>query len=128
MSAGTANITIEQGATFAQPVQLKDSSDTARNLSGYTAKAQIRSANRIDLLTDELTGTESTGAGKIAFSKSDVSLPGPDTVTLNLTAAETAAIDANSGIWELQITSSGGVVERILEGSVTINKQLIQTP
>jgi hypothetical protein len=40
-------------------------------------------------------------------------------ISLALTATETAAI-ASSGVYDLEITSSGGVVERVVEGDFNL--------
>ena len=40
-------------------------------------------------------------------------------ISLSLTATETAAI-TSSGVYDLEITSSGGVVERVVEGNFNL--------
>ena len=43
--ATISNIFIDQDANFSTTVTIKDSSDTALNLTGYTARAQLRKAH-----------------------------------------------------------------------------------
>jgi hypothetical protein len=40
-------------------------------------------------------------------------------ISLSLTAAQTAAI-TSSGVYDLEITSSGGAVERVVEGNFNL--------
>jgi len=54
----------------------------------------------------------STANGKMTLNASGE-------ISLSLTATETAAI-TSSGVYDLEITSSGGVVERVVEGNFNL--------
>lgn len=106
--ATTTNIVIEQGATFSQEFIVKDSAGSAKDLTGYTATAQIRRSYYSSTATDFTTAIVA-GDGK---------------VTLSLTAAETAAISVGSTgnnryVYDLEVASSSETL-RPFEGIVTV--------
>lgn len=114
MSAGIYDIYIEQGATYNQPLVWKDSSGTAVNVTGYTARMQIRKT--VDASTIILTLT--TENGRITVGGSN------GLITLLVSAADTAALTTFCGVYDLEVISPTGVVTRLLEGQVEISKEV----
>lgn len=114
MSAGYHHFIIEQGATFGQTLTLKDSSDTVINLTGY-------SAAEMDLRkTPEATAVVATltiANGRIALGGS------AGTVTLLITAADTANLAEGDGHYDLEITT-GTSIYRILEGTYSVRRNI----
>lgn len=109
MTAGTYNLTIEAGATFTKVFTWN--SPTAVNLTGYTARAHIRGH------------IEAAGAALLELTTENarIVLGGvAGTITLKLTAAETAALTWTSGAWDLEMISGPGIVTRLLEGVATV--------
>ena len=103
--AGILNITIDQGETYTNTnsVFLADGV-TAMNLTGYTVASKMRKHyTSTTAHTINTTITNPATAGKIDSS---------------LTATETSAIKAGYYVYDLEITSSGGVVTRVVEGKV----------
>ena len=49
---------------------------------------------------------------------------GAGTITLTVSASDTAALTAGNGVYDLEIVSSGGVVTRLIEGSYTISREV----
>ena len=47
MAAGLYTFTIEQGATYTSEIQWKNAANTAVDLSGYTAKMQLRDSQDV---------------------------------------------------------------------------------
>jgi hypothetical protein len=111
----TYNLEINQGATLALVATWRDSAGTAINLTGYTARLNVRetyaSTSAVLTLTTENAGiTLGDAAG---------------TITLSATATVTAALTAPfSGVYDLELVSGGGVVTRLLEGSATISPEV----
>jgi len=106
--ATTTNIVIEQGATFSQEFTVLDSAGSAKNLTGYTATAQMRRSHYSSTST--------------AFTTAVVNATGK--VTLSLTAAETAAISVGSTgnnrfVYDIEVASSSETL-RPFEGIVTV--------
>lgn len=114
MSAGIYDIYIEQGATYNQPLVWKDSSGTAVNVTGYTARMQIRKT--IDATTIILTLT--TENGRITVGGAN------GLITLLVSAADTAALTTFCGVYDLEVISPAGVVTRLLEGQVEVSKEV----
>ena len=111
----TYNLEINQGATLALVATWSDSAGTAINLTGYTARLNVRetyaSTSAVLTLTTENSGIVLGGAA--------------GTITLAATATVTAALTAPfSGVYDLELVSGGGVVTRLLEGSATISPEV----
>ena len=103
--AGILNITIDQGETYTNTnsVFLADGV-TAMNLTGYTVASKMRqNYTSTTAHTISTTITNPATAGKIDSS---------------LSATETSAIKGGYYVYDLEITSSGGVVTRVVEGKV----------
>lgn len=111
MAAGSYNVLIEAGATFSLTVTYTDAGGTPINLTGYTARMQIRDARADAVAALELNTTN----GRIVITGATGLL------TLSIAAVDTALLDMRSGVYDLIITSAGGVVTRLLEGFVTVS-------
>lgn len=115
MSAGYHHFIIEQGATFGQVLTLKDSAGSVINLSGYTSGSmQLRenpdsSTKILDI---------STANGRMVFG----GVAG--TITLTVSATDTAALTAADGVFDLEITTNAGVVTRLIEGTYSIRRNI----
>jgi hypothetical protein len=109
----TLDLLIPQGATFSRVIRWK--ADNANvNLTGYTARMQLRTSAEAITTLEDLT-TENGG----------ITLGGTaGTITLSLTATETAALPATRAVYDLELVSSGGVVTRLVEGVVTITRNI----
>ena len=110
MAAGTYNFTLEQGSTFSRQITVQENG-TALNLTGYTARMQMRSTH--DSSTIALTYTTT-----IASPASN------GIVNLSATATQSAAIEEGIYVYDLEIESSGGVVTRLMEGKVTVTPEV----
>ena len=108
------DITINQGATFELTVTWKDSTGAAINLTGYSARMQVRetysSASTVVSLTDASGITLGGAAGTIAIL-----------ISATTTAALTAPF---SGVYDLELVSAGGVVTRLLQGAATVTPEV----
>lgn len=113
MSAGTWNILIEQGATFDTTLTWKDEAGTPVNLTGYTARMQIRPEVGSSTVTLDLT----TANGRIALGGA------AGTIRLTIDAATTAALLPSVQVHDLELVV-GSTVTRLLRGSVTIDPEV----
>ncbi|NBX03384.1 MAG: hypothetical protein EBR02_04870 [Alphaproteobacteria bacterium] len=113
-SPGNYDLTIYQGATFSQILTWKDGSGELVNLTGYTARMMARES--IDAASAFITMTTENGG---------ITLGGAaGTIALSISAANTAAITAQGGVYDLELVSGGGVVTRLLAGNVFINREV----
>ena len=115
MAAGFHHFIIEQGATFQQVLTLKDSSGTLINLTGFTSGEMDLRANPE---SDTAIVTLTTANGGITLGGS------AGTVTLLISATNTANLTAQDGVYVLEITSGTGVVSRLLERSFSIRRNI----
>ena len=109
------DLEIQQGATLSLVATWKDSGGTAINLTGYTARMNVRetysSSSAFLTLTTENGGITLGGSA--------------GTITLSASATTTAALTAPfSGVYDLELVSGGGVVTRLLEGVATISPEV----
>jgi hypothetical protein len=106
--AAIANLIIDQGANFSSDVTVKDANGNAFDLTGYTTQAKLAkgySSTRTRTSMTSVIGTESTSG----------------VVALGLTATQTAALDAERYVYDVEITqTSTGVVTRVIEGLITV--------
>ncbi len=97
-------ITVYDGGTVVDGVVV---GGTVRNFTGYTGRLQIRT-----VLSNDVIITLTNGAG--------ITLSSLGVITLNMTAAQTAAIAAGDYKFDMQTTSGAGVIKTWIEGSFTI--------
>jgi len=111
--AGTYNMTIDQGATLSQQWTYKDSNDALIDLTGYTARMQVRAtvdaASTILDLTTENGGVTLGGAA--------------GTVDLAITATASAAVAAGQYVYDFELVN-GATVERLLMGKFTVRAEV----
>lgn len=113
MAATTYDILIEQGATFSQVITYKESG-VAINLTGYTARMQVRATLEAATALIELT----TANGRITLGGS------AGTITITISATDSAALTAGRGVYDLELVSGSGIVTRLLQGVATISRNV----
>lgn len=118
MVAGKYDVTIEQGATWLEEFTWTDSDDVLINLTGYTAAATVKKTYGGETL---ITATSSGGSPTITLGGA------AGTININVPHATTAAVAAQSGVWDIELTSGGGVRTRLLEGKATITPEVTTT-
>lgn len=116
MAAGKRNITIEKGATFLYDLVWQDSNLVPVDLTGYTARMQVRrTVNSDEALLDFTT---ENGAITLGGALGTIAIVGA--------AADTAAIADNikAGVYDLELISPTGRVKRLVEGDATIKPEV----
>jgi hypothetical protein len=114
MAAATHNITIEQGATFLRTLTLKNSDDTPFDLTGYTARGQIRRNHRSGNVAASFTCT--------------ITDPTAGEIQIKLTAATTADLPIYDHVYDIEIElTAASTVSRILEGTVTVSPEVTRS-
>lgn len=113
MTAGIYNFTIDQGSTWTLQLVYNNPQGAPINLTGYTARMQIRSKSN----SPTAVLTLNTGGQGITIT-------GP-TGTLDLIATDeqTGAIPAGFYVYDLEL-SNNGVITRLIQGQVTVSPQV----
>ena len=117
---GIYNFEVSQGSTINRVVTLTDENDALINLTGYTARMQIRRNADGDLI-------HPTNAEFV--SGTGLTIDGPaGTVTLNITAAQSATWPATTAVYSLELyaaTASGvRTEEKVIAGRFVINREV----
>jgi hypothetical protein len=107
-----SNIVIDQGADYSASIDVTDSDGDTIDLSGYTAAGQIRK-----------TYSSSTA---VDFTVSIASPASAGTLNIGLSNTQTNAMKAGRYVYDVEITNSGGVKTRVLEGQVEITPGVTQ--
>lgn len=110
---GKYNLKVFQGATFDELFTWKDENGLAIAFTGYTARMQARDDYSAVSPFMNLT----TENGGITLGATD------GTIHLTMNATATAAITAESGVWDLEMVAPSGAVYRLLQGSVCVRKE-----
>jgi hypothetical protein len=115
MPAATYNIIADQGATFSRVITWKSSTGTPVDLTGYTAKMQVR----VSYTSASAVLTLSTAAGSIVL--------GGALGTITITGQASAmTMDGNNYVYDLELTSGGGAVTRLIMGNFTVRAEVTQ--
>ena len=107
-----ANIFIDQGTDFSITVDVTDNAGAVLDMTGYTAEAQMRKTYESSTIGATFTTAITAADGK---------------VTLSLTDTETSAISAGRYVYDLNITSSGGITTRVVEGQAVVTPGVTRT-
>ena len=111
MTAAVYNLVIDQGSDFAIDLTIKELG-SAKDLSGYSARAQMRS-----------TRTASSVAATF-----DCTVLNPAThgvVKMSLSNSVSSALAAGRYFYDLEIhTANNAVVRRLIQGKVTLNPEV----
>ena len=108
MAAGKYNITIDQGSDFSIQLTIKESG-TAKNLTGYSARAQLRPSITSTTLSGTFTCTITNAAAGIA--------------TMAMGYAATAALVPGKYFYDLEVYT-GSVVQRLIQGNATVRGEV----
>ena len=111
MAAATYNLVIDQGSDFTLDLVVKESG-SVKNLTGYSARAQLR------------TKKDASGAATASFSCT-VTDAANAAIRMELSNAASSAISAGRYYYDLEIhTGSDAVVKRLIQGEVTVNQEV----
>jgi hypothetical protein len=97
----------QQGATFEREIVLRDDDNVIIPLTGYTGQMQIRASP---------SATTIAATATVAIAA--------DTITISLTAAETALIPAWNYYYDLELSNGSGGIDRLLEGRFEVTPEV----
>lgn len=104
------NLEIVQGSTFKHVLELRDVNGALKDLTGHTAVMQLRPVADSPVLIIELNTTNA----RLVMGGVD------GTITMNLTAVETANLTFDTAVYDLEMTAPDTTVTRIIGGKVIL--------
>jgi hypothetical protein len=115
--ATISNLNIDAASDYSSTVTISsvasDGTETAFDLTNYTVSASIRKTFASSTATD--------------FTSNIVSPPTDGKVTISLTDAQTTTLDRGRYVWDMIVTSSGGTITRVLQGTATVNPSVTRS-
>jgi tRNA threonylcarbamoyladenosine modification (KEOPS) complex Pcc1 subunit len=114
MAAATHNFLIEQGTTFTKSFIWKDSTGSVISLTGFTARMQIR--QNVSASSALLTATTENGKIDIVDDQGKI--------IISLSATDTAALNFNTAVYDLELISSASEVTRLVGGTITLSLEV----
>lgn len=111
--AGTYNMTCDQGATFDRTLTWKDASGNLVNLTGYTARMQVRTT--YDASTTVLSLTTENGGIVLGGALG--------TIRVIASATTTAALTPRTYVYDLEAVISTNVY-RLVGGTFTVRPEV----
>jgi hypothetical protein len=112
--AGQKNFEVDQNATFSFIVEYKDENDNAIDLTGASAKMQVRDTKGGSKLAVTLTSP----SGGIAID-------GPNgKLTVKMTPTQTSKIFYPKSSYDVMVVDSNGNKIKLLEGFMTLNRSV----
>jgi len=108
--SGKYNIVAEQGATFNLNFRV-ETNGTAWNLSDYDFAMQVRRSSSSSTTLLNLTSATMTNQGR---------------VSVTVSAATMANVQAGRWVYDIELTSTGNEVTRILEGRFIVTAEVTQ--
>ena len=107
-----SNIVVDQGTDYSASIDVTDSDGDTTDLTGYTGAGQIRETY------------SSTTAVDFTVTVADPATSG--VLNISLTNVQTNAMKAGRYVYDVEITSSGGIKTRVLEGQLEITPGVTQ--
>lgn len=111
--AGIYPLTIDQGATLDKLITWTSDAGIPYDITGWTAKMQIRDSPGGTLLQTLTTSDSTIVLGGAA-----------GTIRLVLAAAVTSAWTWRTGVYDLELTNPSAAVTRLLQGPVTVSPEV----
>lgn len=104
--AAVSNLSIDQGATYSVTIAVTDNTNSARDLTGYTARSQLRKSYYTTANTSFTVTIDNPLEGEI---------------DLSLTATQTSGLKAGRYVYDVELVANAtSAVERIVEGIITV--------
>jgi len=130
MAAGTYNFTIEQGTTVDFELQYTDVNNSPINLTGYSGRMQIKSgfANDKPVTYTSLSSSRYPDGTGLNFNGSSGTKPlSSGSIGIYISAVSSSAYTFAKAKYDLELVS-GNTVTRILEGVISLSKEVTTIP
>jgi hypothetical protein len=112
LNSNSLTITCQQGSTFTRRLVYKINKEVV-NLTGYTARMQVRESHSSPTFIVELTvgnGITITGA--------------TGQISITITAGATATIQPGTYVYDIELVAPNTTVQRLLEGKFVVTPEV----
>ena len=109
---GTLNLEMWQGASWDYNLTWT-TNGTAENLTGYTARMQVRDVADSDNIRLNLTSGSGITLGGTA-----------GTILLDASPTITAGVPSGQYVYDLELVTSGGAVTRLVQGTFIVDPEV----
>lgn len=110
MTAAVYNLVIDQGSDFAISFTVKEDG-SVKNLTGYSARAQMRTSRNATSIAATFTCTIAT--------------PTNGTVVMSLANGASSSLTAGTYVYDLEVfTANNASVTRLIQGSVDLTQEV----
>lgn len=99
---------VKRGESFSHSLWVKEDDDEPRDLTGYTAKLQVRVAENSEVLLE------------LASSSGITITPSTGKILIEITKVQTAALEFDIARYDLLVTSSAGISTYLVQGDFII--------
>jgi len=103
------SLALEQGSLFSIVATWKDDADALINLTGYSARMQLRKDYPSSAAVVDITEANS-GQGQLVLGGA------AGTINIRIQDEHTATLDPGRYVYDLEVKASGGDWQRLLEG------------
>jgi len=114
MPATIQNLNIEQGIPFWAGFRAKNSDDSNKNITGYTARMQLR----VSIRSPDIALEATTENAKLVLD------PTESTVVIQLTEEDTKSLVYKRYVYDLELVDTFGVPLRFIQGEVTVSPEV----
>jgi hypothetical protein len=124
MAAGKYSFTLEQGSTFERQLTYQDSNGVPIDLTGYSARMQLRPSPGSPTLYLTLSSSlRPDGTGLNMNGLTGVNPTTSGTIGIVVSAATSSLLTFDEAAYDLEIYS-GSYASRIIEGRVKLSKEV----
>ena len=112
MTPGRVNFLCPQGSTFSRRLTYKID-DIPVNLTGYSSRLQVRETHYdTETIASLVSGSGITLGGSAG------------TIDILIAASATALFDAGTWVYDLEIESTNGTIDRLVEGNFIVTPEV----
>lgn len=116
MTANVFNFELNQGSDYTFPMKLQDTREAPINLTGFSARMQIRRTAGACEVIDSLSSSGDDPRITIEAKRGRMSLSFPHAITEKYPVAAL--------VYDIEIESRTGEVTRLLQGTITVSAEV----
>jgi len=127
MAAGKYSFIIEQGTTVNFEIQYKDSNNNPIDLTGYSAKMQLRPSVESDVVYLTLSSSlNSDGTGLNMSGSNGLTPPTSGSIGIYVASCTSSLLVFDNAYYDLEIYSGSNcpLTIRLLEGQIRLSKEV----